>query len=360
MSLTNFAWYDLGTTGGLPLGLDSSFLAAVTDANIAPSKAWGLYAGDRSLAPVDGLLTIGGYDSAKVAGDFITFPLGNWTQQQPCPLQVNVRSIVYDLPNGTSIPLSSGNMPACIDPFQDRFSFPPAVVNKFTSITNHSSSFNGSLNYPTSNAPDGGLTITLDNNHTTVIPNSELVTLLRGSDQFGHYVITNTSLVQTEIAKSQPDNVQTTLGGIYLTFNYLLVDYESRQFQLAPAVAASSVPTTRAVKQICTPTAPAVNTSSPHSSYHSNHTGAIVGGTIGGVAGLVIVGMLAFLVRRHLQRRKARAQTREPDGRTGSQPFSIHSPTLSEKEAPSHPSSPLSPLEMPLVSQAYRLDLSRC
>lgn len=312
----------------------------MTEANVAPSKAWGLWVGDRSLSPADGALTIGGYDPARVAGTFTTFPLGNWTLQQPCPLQVTISSIAYNQLNGTSNLLTSENIVACIEPFQDHFTFTPDVVQKFAKITGCNTSYAG-LTYPIGQAPDGDLTITLDNNYTTIIPNSEFVALKRGSDQLGHYAITNSSIVETEIAynaQSDPTTVQPILGGIYLTLNYLIVDYESGQFQLAPAVQANQPTSSQAIKAICTQTP----TSSP------SKTGAIAGGTVGGVAGLAIILGVLILLYRHLRHRHRQHQTAEEStiaasDRVAQWSPSVQSPTLSEKEAPSWPS------ELPLV-----------
>ena len=313
----------------------------MTEANVAPSKAWGLWAGDRSLSPADGALTIGGYDPARVAGNFTTFPLGNWTLQQPCPLQVTISSITYNRPNGNSNLLTSENMIACIEPFQDHFTFTPDVANKFANVTGYNSSYDG-LTYPIGQAPDGDLIITLDNNYTTVVPNFEFVALERGSDQFGHYAITNSSIVETGIAYnalSDPTTVQPTLGGIYLTLNYLIVDYESGQFQLAPAVQGNQPTSPQAIKAICTQTP---KSSHPNS---SSKTGAIAGGTVGGVVGMAIVlGVLVLLYRRHRQRQQtAEESTIAPSDLVAQWSPSVQSPTLSEKEAPSWPS------ELPLV-----------
>ena len=306
------------------------------------------------MSPADGTLTIGGYDPVRVAGDFTTFPLGSWTLQQPCPLQVTVSSIMYNQPNGSSELLESGPMVACIEPFQAHLTFTPDVVEKFANVTGYNSSFAG-LTYPIAQAPDGNLTITLENNYTTVIPNSELVTIQRGSDQLGHYAITNSSIVQAQIeydAQSDPTTVQPILGGTYLTFNYLVVDYESGQFQLAPAVQANQPTSSQVIKTICTQK----STSSHASRSKSRNVGAIVGGTLGGVAALAIIGVLVFFFRHHRrpvrpppqQHPQAPESTIAPSYRTSQWSPRVQSPSLSEKDAPQWPS------ELPLVRNPSR------
>ena len=315
---------------------------------MAPSQAWGLWAGDRSLSPADGALTIGGYEASRVAGNLTTFPLGDWAIQKPCPLQVTINRIIYTRPNGTSDVLNAASIVACIDPFQDRFTFPKDVYQKFANITSHNTSY-PALTYPTNGAPDGNLTIILDNNYTTVVPNPELVALDRGSDQFGHYVITNSSIVDADIsntAQTDPNTAQAVLGALYLTFNYLVVDYESDLFQLAPAVPANQPTISQALKSICTqiPTNASVPSVLPAPAPHrdSGRIGAIVGGTVGGVAGIAIMALLLLFIRRFLLRRKAQRSSVVQNHAPG---FSapIASPTLTELDSPTSPS------ELPLV-----------
>jgi len=62
MNLTRVV--QIGSQSGLPLGTNSSFLRAAVMGRVAPSTAFGLWTGSRSVAPVDGLLVIGGYDQA--------------------------------------------------------------------------------------------------------------------------------------------------------------------------------------------------------------------------------------------------------------------------------------------------------
>ncbi len=252
-------------------------------------------------------------------------------------------------------------MVACIEPFQDHLTLTPDAVDNFANVTGYNPSYAG-LTYPIAQVPDGNLTITLENNYTTVIPNSELFTIQRGSDQLGHYAIINSSIVQTEIiynAQSDPATVQPILGGTYLTFNYLVVDYESGQFQLAPAVQANQPTSSQAIKAICTQTP----TSSHTSTSKPRNIGAIVGGTVGGVAALAIIGALVFLFRRHRRRHPPPPQhprppesTIAPSYRASEWSPSVQSPALSEKEAPQWRSElPLVRYDTPLPIQSFKL-----
>ncbi|KAL8947885.1 MAG: hypothetical protein Q9222_005878 [Ikaeria aurantiellina] len=336
---------------GLPLGQNSSFLAAITQAEVAPSSVWGLYAGDRSLSPIDGNLVLGGYDTSRINGSLAKFPIGDWALQRPCPLQVTVAEILYVTPDGSQSPLlsnQSDGMTACVEPFQERFTFTPDVVHQFANLTSYNSSY-PKLTYPVRAKPNGSLQITLDNGYTTTIPNDHLVTLKRGSDTNGHYVVTNSSIVETGIAYNvdqDPSTVTLFLGGTYLTFNYLVVDYDNNQFQMAPVVQGPRVSKQNLMK-MCTPTA--TNTTAPvqeKDTGGSSNAAAIGGGVGGGVGGLIVIAAIGLFVYRK-QRRRRQEQQQQQERR---QSHELFSPTTTATEISSEMQSPA---ELPLVSNPH-------
>lgn len=252
----NLTWVDqIGSQSGLPLGTNSSFLRAAVMGRVAPSTAFGLWTGSRSVAPVDGLLVIGGYDQARVAGPFTSFPVGNWSLSRSCPLQVTISQITYA---GISLfANSSETINACIEPSTQRNVFTPDVASAFGRVTSQNSSAYSGMYYPVNQRPTGNLTITLSNGYNTTITNSELFAPLRGSDQYGRYAIVNNSIIEAGVAdnrKSDPSSVLPTLGGLFLTFNYLIVDYEKGEFRLAPAVPSDQQIASSNITTICTPT----------------------------------------------------------------------------------------------------------
>lgn len=265
---------------------------------------------------------VGGYDSSRVAGNLTTFPIGNWTQQ-PCPLQVTVTEAWYFTPDGaTRNNLFDGNttsMVACVEPFQQRFTLLPSMVTQFAYWTRYNVTYSG-LTFPVDTRPDGALEIRLDNGYRTVIPNDYLFTLKRGSDEDGHYVVTNSSLVETGIeynADNENADVRPILGGLFLTFNYLLVDYDNNRFQMAPTVQGPQGSNAN-ITAVCTPTPATVGpgaTSSQTNTSHANgssRAAAIGGGIAGAVAGLAaIAGLCHFLVRRRRRDRQRQDQRAE-------------------------------------------------
>ncbi|KAL8958160.1 MAG: hypothetical protein Q9193_004727, partial [Seirophora villosa] len=316
-----------GPTAGLPLGQNSSFLAAVTEARVAPSTVWGLDAGDRSLSPRDGNLVVGGYDTSRIAENLTAFPIGDWTQL-PCPLQVTVTELWYIIPGSARrdslFDSNTTSMIACVEPFQQRFTFLPSMVKQFARWTRYNDTY-PDLTFPF--RPPGALEIKLDNGYRTVIPNEHLFTPKRGSDRDGHYVVTNSSVLETGIAdntdkKDGDPDLQPILGGLFLTFNYLVVDYDNSRFQLAPTVR-DAERSTRNITPVCTPASMANG---------SPRTAAIAGGTAGAVAGLAaIAGICYFLFsRRRRIRQRQEPQPAEKDSiplAKSPRPFSIQKPS---------------------------------
>lgn len=301
----------------------------MTEARIAPSTIWGLDAGDRSLSPRDGKLVIGGYDASRFSGNLTTFPLGNWSAQRRCPLQVRVTSLRYVLPYAAApgyllggpafdsiSPQDYGTpeseaMLACVDPFQEHFTFTPSMAKTLSYLieAGGSPSPSNDLNFSAHNPPKGTLEIVLDNGYKTTIPNDHLFTPERGSNDNGDYVITNSSHIVTGItynANNDPGTVQPLLGGLYLTFNYLIVDYEHNQFQMAPSVQQPQ-DSVSSITAVCTPTATSPVPDEPRPSSTSNgksKAGAIGGGTVGAVVGVAaIAGIIFFLLRKRRQNR---------------------------------------------------------
>ncbi|KAL8669108.1 MAG: hypothetical protein Q9168_006289 [Polycauliona sp. 1 TL-2023] len=301
-----------GSDPGLPLGQNSSFLAAVTQAKVAPSSVWGLDAGDRSLSPRDGNLVVGGYDASRMAQNLTTFPIGTWTNQQPCPLQVRVKQVGYGMDGilYSLTPRKFDGISACIEPQQQRFTLLPSMVQLFASITNYNSS-DADLAFSADARPTGVLRITLDNGYTTTIANDHLFTPQRGSDENGQYVVKNASLLETGIAYNVDDadaDVQLILGGLYLTYNYLVVDYENNQFQMAPTVRGDQGSNPQIVT-VCKPTPSTTGPETPEpdtsGAKGASRAAAIGGGTVGGVVGVAVIAAACyFLVRKRRRRRQ--------------------------------------------------------
>lgn len=235
------------------MGSNSSFTAAAVSNGIAPSEVVGLWAGSRSLDPKDGLLVVGGYDESRIAGNFVNFTVASDDSPLNCPLQVQIASIRY---NEEELLNDDGSLTACIEPYNHRSIFPPTITTAFANATNQSTvAYPVGLRYSASTRPVGALTITLSNGYSTTVTNEELFTLLRGSDERGQYGVIDNTVVEAGIQDTRQANTRSitpALGSLFLTFNYLLVDYRRGVFGLAPAVA-SNITTAPLLRAVCDP-----------------------------------------------------------------------------------------------------------
>jgi hypothetical protein len=338
----------------MAFGRDSSVLKALRDINAIPSRFMGIFMGSRSQSqPLDGHLIIGGYDRSRINGTFTNFTMNAGDLGILCPLQVGIRNIQLMNLNGTSNSLMAdvgSIVPACIDPLQNEFTLTQAMYARWASFTQHSSNFTtpATINdpstnlelYPIANEPlIGNITIILDNGYTTTIPHYELVSQQRGTDPEGKYAVINSSVLMAAVGTGATDYGLDIplLGGVYLSQNYLTVDYDSGSFGLAPAntaastvmnvvsmcsnSSASSTPTASAsstptASTSSTPTASAFSTqtlsSSPNSSSSSTNIGAIAGGVVGGVLGFAVIGVIIFVCCRRWLSRRAAPETPPP------------------------------------------------
>jgi hypothetical protein len=259
------------------------------------------------------MLVIGGYDRARIdpTSNFSNFPVGQWSLERACPLQVTITNLTY-----ANLPLMNprdGEILACIEPSAQRFFFPPAIATNFALFTGQNSTlYPKGMHYNASNRPTGDLQIQLSNGYQTTIPNEELFAPLRGSDKNGRYAITNDTIVEAFIADTRDDNpsdVENTIGAIFLTFNYLMVDYSKGEFNLVKAVTASTDEVPPNPSTVCTPSeaGPPPTTPTPPASESSgsdSNVGAIAGGVVGGVVGVSLVAAFGFF----FFRRRRRAQ----------------------------------------------------
>ncbi|OCL13878.1 hypothetical protein AOQ84DRAFT_351779 [Glonium stellatum] len=84
----------------------------------------------------------------------------------------------------------------------------------------------------------GNPTVALSNGYTSVIPQYEMLSQERGVDSEGKYVVTNSRRLIAAVGTGLTDyGVDVSLlGGVFLSQNYLVVDYAKNKFSLTPAV----------------------------------------------------------------------------------------------------------------------------
>lgn len=296
---------------GLALGPQSSVLDRLDNATLIPSKMFGLFYGSRSqLHGVDGNLTIGGYDAARVAGPWTNFSTASqFLGTTPCPLQVLVSDFRLNNAEGSFSLLddTSSAVPFCLDPLQNDFTLSKSMYANFLNLTRTSdpATLNQTqITYSLSSEPLlGNLTITLANGFEVTIPHYEFVSQERGTTAEGGYDVVNASALSVPISVLSEDGHASitgtpVLGGVYLSMVYLLVDYANQQFSLAPAVQGALGDQDHKIVTICNSSTAATTSNSSSSGGGTNTTAAIVGAVL---AAALILATLAviWLVKRH-------------------------------------------------------------
>jgi hypothetical protein len=213
-------------------------------------------------------------------------------------------------------------IPTCIEPSVQRFVFPPAIAKNFALYTGQNSTlYPKTMRYNVTTRPVGDLVITLSNGYTTTITNDELFVPLRGSDKNGRYTITNDSTLEAFVSDTRdqkPSDVDTSFGAMFLTFNYLMVDYANNTFNLAPAIISKTGDKRRDLTTVCKASQNSPPPPTPSAAPNSSNTGAIAGGVVGGVAGLALIAGLVFLC---LRRRKKQTEQKGGVATTTSMSF---------------------------------------
>ena len=173
----------------------------------------------------------------------------------------------------------------------------------------------------------GDLTIELSNGFTTNVPHYEMVSQVRRPNKEGTYVVTDPT--QLQLAVGVNDTNQTSgspsLGGIFLSQVYLMVDYESGTFSLAPAVVGDPVRSRDVITIGCN----ATSNSTPSSTSNASSAGSsstIIGFAVAfaltAVIALAIVGVVLWM--RHLHGRLGK-ERRDEEQATPESPRSVAS-----------------------------------
>ncbi|KAK5272190.1 hypothetical protein LTR96_001820 [Exophiala xenobiotica] len=307
------------TQGSIPLASDSTFLRTLAEQNLAPSRAWGYWAGSRSvLAPQDGLLVIGGYDHNRIATgarltNFTSNPKYQWY------MTIHVTNMTYDTGQGPMDLFNSSSQ--AFDSILNTASadtlLPEGILNTFGNVTGANKDAGTEvLSWPASDGPTGNVTVTLDDGadgYQFIIPWYELFHPDRKYDDKGSYVYNNDSFVFTSFASADVVSGGISwFGDVLFQANYL-VNLGGSSFQLAPAntsnAYAISYPKGLDIKPICNETQLAATGSS--SGTNSTSSSSISGGVIAGIVvgciaavAIVAVGLCYWLWRRRRRQRQ--------------------------------------------------------
>lgn len=307
------------------LGPSSDFLNATVGTGVAPTTSLGIWPGSRSVEnPVDGLLVIGGYDSARVSGEFTQFQ-----SFQNCFTCAEIVELNYTSSTGSTSLFSNSSevLQVSFEPFERSLPVPQDIFENFMDASGgYFDSGQGLIAYPRGNPPEGNLSIVLQNGYSSTIPASELFISPRTYGNNGVYSISNDSILVSHVKNTSDPRYVPSWGIPFLTMNYLVVDYQTGHFRLAPAYRQEfGVSSGSLIQPLCSGTGPTsapspalpttsgiaggngnstVSTAIPQPKGHHTNTGAIAGGVAGGIVGLAIILVLGFLLVR--QRKRAR------------------------------------------------------
>ena len=124
----------------LGLGDNSTLMSKLQSIGASSSRTWSLYQGlngAEAVNQVDGALTIGGYDRAKISGPNITLPL-RYESKCSTGLMISVDDIKMNLKNGSSpsvLGSSAGSaFKACITPGGAGLSLSEDIWSRFVTI----------------------------------------------------------------------------------------------------------------------------------------------------------------------------------------------------------------------------------
>ncbi|KAH7139828.1 hypothetical protein B0J13DRAFT_447927 [Dactylonectria estremocensis] len=332
----------------LALGPKSSTLQRLVAYDLAPSAVFGLDFGSTSERfPRDGQLVVGGVNEARFDDDK-TGEFDMWGADAPanCPLQVLISDFILTNEDGehSLLPDAYSKVSACIDTIQNSFTLTDSMFAKFQDLGNHIDS-DGLAFRPASFPADrekllGSLTIRFANGYSSVIPHYELVNHERGTNDQGKFAVTNSSRIAATVASGQSDlgaNVP-ILGGVFLSQNYLRVDYEQQKFWLSPQVGNGTK--TDDIATACTADDDDDATKTPSAtSTPEPAAGTGMGVKVGvpvAVGAVAAIGIVAFLIWRRRRKQVAAAKAAAVE-------MSANSPSTTHLK-PVPPSSPASPI----------------
>jgi hypothetical protein len=294
--------------GVLGIGSNSTFVNTLVASGAAPANSWGLWVGSRSVwDPVDGLMVIGGFDTARINGQSQTFESFN-----TCFMCTVVADLTYEHSNGSKLSLFTNRseiLQIALQPFSHTLSLPQDIYDNFQHATGAVyDPSQASLIYNTTEPPRGNLSVTFANGYTTVIPWTELFTPPRQFSSSGVYSITNDSILLAEVSNDTDPSFVANFGLPFLTMNYLTVNASNEtlpSFSLAPAYRNSLYQGEgTSIQKFCTG-------SGPRSS-HKNHPKEIAGAVVGGVLGIALILLALYFWRRRKVKAQRRAQPVDP------------------------------------------------
>ncbi|KAK5094872.1 hypothetical protein LTR70_003814 [Exophiala xenobiotica] len=345
--------YTESATGSYLSDWTPPYLEAAFKVGMVGTRQWSLWTGTRN-EDVDGLLVLGGYDEARVAGEFTAFEV-NDERKRP---YLQITGIEWARSKQDSVNLMPNNTKslwALPEPYTSSFYVPEDSYFKFVELANSSGDvtfdryYNDVSLYRFYSVPEGEVIITLNNGMETTIPLQDLFYHPYNYTEDGIMQTLNDSYYLSLLWPDQSSNGLLYLGQPFMDQKMFVADWDAGKFYMADVVRDELAATN--IKLLCTPptiTTPRT-TATPPRPDSGPDIPAIAGGVAGGVGGLLVIGLVAWFM---LKRKKKAKQQAIPEMSESSNRVSAPPPkyatagTYPISEAPERCASP-PPQHMP-------------
>jgi len=265
---------------------------------------------------------LGGYDQARVAGDFKSFEVdpelkSPFLQVKGLDWKESDQDTVNLMPDYTEY------IWALPEPYSSWLQVPEDTYNKFVEAANSSGDvvYNSTTNsYQYYSIPDGEFVITLNNGMKTTIPAQDLLFHPWDYNDDGSIQVLNNSYYEALLWWANDPNSALSLGQPFMKQKLFVADWDAGKFYMADAMKDKQVATN--IQSLCAPTTgvPPPPPPPPHPDPGPN-VAAIAGGVIGGVGGLAAIVLIVWFVRRKKKAtQQAVPEVSEPSDRTSSLP----------------------------------------
>lgn len=292
-----------GSPGVLGMGPSSTVLQELYNAGKVAGRTYSLYVGsasDRAGGAINGSSTFGGYDAGRFTG-----PVHEYAMQSVSadPFRVRVRDIILDEPGTTARnislfdPAQFPEMSARPQPFEARITtdryplaLPRQITANFAARTAATSSDNPDGSLRLGRPFNGSLTIVLEDGFAVTLPPD---------------VVANASSLSPVAAapEDEEDEGPFYLSVAWLSQVYLMADYDSFKFFLAPAVAEEKYVM---LTTFCPRTVPEVYAPPARTLGSTGLIGLIVASVVGGIIAVLLGWVVFTVLMRKRWARKAR------------------------------------------------------
>lgn len=313
--------------GELGMGMNSTFMNALSSQNKISSKSWSFFYGNDpsfSDSPRNGSFIVGGYDEALIAGpQRSTAKFKRGDSRCMAGMLIDVTGIALQSTGAGKQDILQGGekLQMClVTSISTNMFIHESYWQRMAKFMNVEPATNGSDEFfpsiqvikPNATKFDGNLTVTINNELTITIPNKNFI--------FDEPTITTNGIIQRKkgtqtiaINKySDADRFGPRLGGLFFSAAYLMVNHDKQEFTIAQAAEQPAQPKIVGIDSANTCTAPIDggtkdNSKGPGDSSTPPDRGLTKGGIAGIVCSVIaalIIAIGAFLIRR---RRKTAA-----------------------------------------------------